>query len=241
MTEQAKILLIEDEELSREPLTKLLKAAGYAVIGVESGEKAFQLLALEQFDIIVTDLFLPDVNGIDILKKVKERSPLTEVILITGHASAETAVKAMKEGAFDYITKPLNFEELQIIITKAVEKRQILNENVYLKKQLRDKFGFSNIIGNSAELAASATWYSSAASAANRSIPVKNSQLASAAGRKMTAAVPQQKHSTNAACGKIACITMFYHLPASNNPQIPLILRLSDIYLTETRTTLAGP
>ncbi|MEI8355412.1 MAG: sigma-54 dependent transcriptional regulator [Deltaproteobacteria bacterium] len=152
MTEQAKILLIEDEELSREPLTKLLKAAGYAVIGVESGEKAFQLLALEQFDIIVTDLFLPDVNGIDILKKVKERSPLTEVILITGHASAETAVKAMKEGAFDYITKPLNFEELQIIITKAVEKRQILNENVYLKKQLRDKFGFSNIIGNSAAM-----------------------------------------------------------------------------------------
>jgi two-component system, NtrC family, response regulator AtoC len=149
MKERARILLIEDEEVSRETLTRLLKNAGYAVKGAGAGDTAFQLLAIEQFDIIVTDLFLPDVNGIDILKRVKESAPQTEVILITGHASAETAVQAMKEGAFDYITKPLNFEELQIILTKAIEKHQLLNENVYLKKQLRDKFGFANIIGNS--------------------------------------------------------------------------------------------
>jgi two-component system response regulator AtoC len=149
MMERAKILLVEDEELSRESLTKLLKTAGYAVKGAASGEKAIQLLDTERFDIVVADLFLPDSNGIDILKTVKGNSPQTEVILITGHASAETAVKAMKEGAFDYITKPLNFEELQIILTKAAEKHQLLNENVYLRKQLRDKYGFDNIIGNS--------------------------------------------------------------------------------------------
>jgi two-component system response regulator AtoC len=149
MMERAKILLVEDEELSRESLTKLLKTAGYAVKGAASGEKAIQLLDAEKFDIVVADLFLPDSNGIDILKTVKGNSPQTEVILITGHASAETAVKAMKEGAFDYITKPLNFEELQIILTKAAEKHQLLNENVYLRKQLRDKYGFANIIGNS--------------------------------------------------------------------------------------------
>jgi DNA-binding NtrC family response regulator len=149
MKDRARILLIEDEELSRESLTRLLKNADYAVKGAESGEKAMQLLAVDKFDIIVADLFLPDSNGIEILKKVKESSPQTEVILITGHASAETAVKAMKEGAFDYITKPLNFEELQIILAKAIEKHQLLNENVYLRKQLRDKFGFANIIGNS--------------------------------------------------------------------------------------------
>ena len=149
MRDRARILLIEDEELSRESLSRLLKSAGFTVKGAASGEMAMQLLALEKFDIVVTDLFLPDANGIDILKKVKGNSPQTEVILITGHASAETAVKAMKEGAYDYITKPLNFEELQIILTKAMEKHQLLNENVYLRKQLREKYGFANIVGNS--------------------------------------------------------------------------------------------
>jgi two-component system response regulator AtoC len=149
MKDRIRILLIEDEDLSRESLTRLLKNAGYAVDGAESGEKAMQLLALDNYDIIVADLFLPDSNGIEILKKVKGNCPETEVILITGHASAETAVKAMKEGAFDYITKPLNFDELQFILAKVVEKHQLLNENVYLRKQLRDKFGFANIIGNS--------------------------------------------------------------------------------------------
>jgi two-component system response regulator AtoC len=149
MKDRIRILLIEDEDLSRESLTRLLKNAGYAVNGAESGEKAMQLLALDNYDIIVADLFLPDSNGIEILKKVKGNSPDTEVILITGHASAETAVKAMKEGAFDYITKPLNFDELQFILAKVVEKHQLLSENVYLRKQLRDKFGFANIIGNS--------------------------------------------------------------------------------------------
>lgn len=149
MKERAKILLVEDEDLSRDALTRLLKMSAYNVKGAASGKIALSLLTNEQFDIVITDLFLPDSNGIDILKKAKDFSPYTEVILITGHASAETAVKAMKEGAFDYITKPLNFDELSILISKALEKRQLLTENVYLKKQLNNKFGFSNIIGNS--------------------------------------------------------------------------------------------
>jgi DNA-binding NtrC family response regulator len=149
MKERAKILLVEDEDLSRDSLTRLLKMAAFNVKGAASGKIALSLISHEQFDIIITDLFLPDSNGIDILKQAKEFSPYTEVILITGHASAETAVKAMKEGAFDYITKPLNFDELSIIITKALEKRQLLTENVYLKNQLNNKFSFSSIIGNS--------------------------------------------------------------------------------------------
>jgi DNA-binding NtrC family response regulator len=149
MKERAKILLVEDDDLSRDSLTRLLKMSAFTVKGAASGKIALSLLTHEQFDIIITDLFLPDSNGIDILKQAKEFSPYTEVILITGHASAETAVKAMKEGAFDYITKPLNFDELSILISKALEKRQLLTENVYLKKQLNNKFGFANIIGNS--------------------------------------------------------------------------------------------
>lgn len=149
MKERIKILLIDDEAPSRESLILLLKGSDYAVRGAGTGKEAFQSLAAEQFDIVITDLFLPDSNGIDILKKVKELSPVTEVILITGHASAETAVSAMKEGAFDYITKPLNIDELRIIVAKAVEKNRLLSENVYLRKQLRDKYEFDNIIGSS--------------------------------------------------------------------------------------------
>lgn len=149
MKERTKILIVDDEAPSREALVLLLKNADSDVMGAGSGKEAFDLLGENDFDIIITDLFLPDLDGIDILKQVKSVSPAMEVILITGHASAETAVRAMKEGAYDYITKPLNIDELRLIIGKAVEKRRLLNENVYLKKQLRDKFEFANIIGAS--------------------------------------------------------------------------------------------
>ncbi|GFO69100.1 acetoacetate metabolism regulatory protein AtoC [Geomonas limicola] len=149
MKPATKILLIEDDPGSRDALMALLKGSGFAMTESSSGKEGLQLLTGERFDIVICDLFLPDMSGIEILTQVKVDSPRTEVILITGHASAETAVKAMKEGAYDYITKPLNFDELRIIIDKAVEKGQLLSENVYLKKQLQDKYEFSNIIGNS--------------------------------------------------------------------------------------------
>ncbi len=150
MKEKINILLVDDEEASRKALLLLLTKGNDSYLkGVGTGAEALELLASERFDIVITDLFLPDCSGIDILKKVKEDSPSTEVIMITGHASAETAVSAMKEGAYDYITKPLNFDELKIIIGKAVEKGRLLSENVYLKKQLLDKFEFANIVGNS--------------------------------------------------------------------------------------------
>jgi len=148
MKEKASILLIDDEESSRHALTLLLKGS-YTVTSAGSGHEARQRLAAEQYDIVITDLRLPDCSGIDILKQIKQYSPSTEVIVITGHASAETAVSAIKEGAYDYITKPLNMEELHIILAKVLEKRRLLSENIYLKKQLREKFGFANIIGNS--------------------------------------------------------------------------------------------
>jgi two-component system, NtrC family, response regulator AtoC len=149
MKSNIKILLIEDDQGSREALLILLKASGFTLKGCSSGKEGLSLLTGERFDIVITDLLLPDMNGIDILTRVKQDSPTTEVILITGHASAETAVQAMKKGAYDYITKPLNIEELRIIIDKALEKGELLSENVYLKKQLQDKYEFSNIIGNS--------------------------------------------------------------------------------------------
>jgi two-component system response regulator AtoC len=145
----ASILFIDDEPGSRESLTLLFAREGYQVEAVAAGEEALSLLTKKSYDVIVTDLFLPGVSGIDILKHVKEHSLPCNVILITGNASAETAVRAMKEGAFDYITKPLNFEKLKVLVAKAIEKSRLVAENLYLRQQLRGKYKFDNIIGNS--------------------------------------------------------------------------------------------
>jgi two-component system response regulator AtoC len=149
MNNVARILFIDDEPGNRESLTLLLEREGYRVDAVDAGEKAMDLLARESYGVIITDLFLPGVSGIDILKHVKEHSLPCNVILITGNATAETAVEAMKEGAFDYITKPLNFEKLKVLVEKAVEKSRLVAENLYLRQQLRGKYKFEKIIGNS--------------------------------------------------------------------------------------------
>ena len=152
MVNTAKLLLVDDDPGSREGLSLLLKREGYSVDAVDSGETALKLLAQTPYEVIITDLFLPGVSGIDILKHVKEMALPSNVILITGNASAETAVEAMKEGAFDYITKPVNFDKLLVLINKAVEKSYLIAENLYLRQQLRGKYKFDNIIGNSPAL-----------------------------------------------------------------------------------------
>ncbi len=149
MDNAASILFIDDDPGNRESLTLLLKREGYQVDAVAAGEEALSLLSDKSYDVIISDLFLPGVSGIDILRHVKDHDLPCNVILITGNATAETAVEAMKAGAFDYITKPLNFEELKVLIAKAVKQSRLVAENLYLRQQLRGKYKFDNIIGNS--------------------------------------------------------------------------------------------
>lgn len=149
MTDEIKILVVDDDDPSREALTLLLRSVGYMVLTAADGGEALDIIDREQFQVIVCDLFLPDKSGFDILQSVRKVSASTEVIVVTGHASAQTAVRAMKEGAFDYITKPIDFDELKIVVSKALEKLKLLSENIYLRKQLKGRFEFSNIIGNS--------------------------------------------------------------------------------------------
>jgi DNA-binding NtrC family response regulator len=149
MNSETNILLIDDDKNSRDVLTSLLTTSGHIVQAVDSAEKALEILKEQSVAIIITDLNLPGASGIDILKWAKENAPDSSVILITGMGSAESAVTAMKEGAFDYITKPLNIKELQIVINKALVNRQLIDENRYLKQQLHGKYNFDKIIGTS--------------------------------------------------------------------------------------------
>lgn len=149
MTDVIKILVIDDDDSGREALTMLLRSAGYEVTSAATGESALDLIDRLQYQVIVSDLFLPDISGFDILQNVQKVAPATEVIVVTGHASAQSAVRAMKEGAFDYITKPIDFDELKIVVSKALEKQKLLSENMYLRRQLQGRFEFSNIIGSS--------------------------------------------------------------------------------------------
>lgn len=149
MNEQVRILVVDDDEPGRQVMELLLKKAGFATVSAASGADGVALVRDGQADLVLLDLFLPDRNGIEILREMRRVAPQQEVVVITGHASAESAVQAMKEGAFDYITKPVNFEELKLVIAKALEKQRLLKENVYLRKQLEERFPFRNIIGAS--------------------------------------------------------------------------------------------
>ncbi|MEA3363955.1 MAG: sigma-54 dependent transcriptional regulator [Thermodesulfobacteriota bacterium] len=149
MPQRSQILLVDDEPESCKALSHLLGQTGYKVESCHSGEQALSIIKKQPFDLIISDLFLPGISGIDILKQVKEISPDTCVILITGNASTETAVEAMREGALDYITKPFNIERLKIQVTKALEKNRLVLENKYLWQQLHGRYRFDNIIGTS--------------------------------------------------------------------------------------------
>ncbi|CAH2030636.1 sigma-54-dependent transcriptional regulator [Trichlorobacter ammonificans] len=145
----ARILVIDDDESGRGVMELLLRKAGFEVRTAANGAEGRTLIRNGVFDLALVDLLLPDCNGIDILKDIREVAPQAQVVMITGHASAESAVMAMKAGAFDYITKPINFEELKLVLGKARETQRLLSENVYLRRQLRERFLFDSIIGSS--------------------------------------------------------------------------------------------
>ncbi|MBI5196212.1 MAG: sigma-54-dependent Fis family transcriptional regulator [Nitrospirae bacterium] len=130
------ILIAEDEEITLKHLKYALEKEGYAVTGVKNGIEAFNKLEKEEFDILIADIKMPGMDGITLLGKVKDNYPATDVIIITGFGSIESAVEAMKKGAFDYITKPFNLDELSLKIKKIQEKKTLQKENIALKVSL---------------------------------------------------------------------------------------------------------
>jgi len=145
----ARILIVDDEASILSVLTNLLKAEGYEVVPALGGRKAQEVVASEKFDLMLSDLRMAPVNGLDLLKTVRKEQPNMAVIMMTAYASVETAVEAMKMGAFDYVTKPFKVDELLITVERALEYHDIKAENVDLKSQLKTRYGFENIVAES--------------------------------------------------------------------------------------------
>lgn len=129
-----KILIVDDEPLIRESLYEILRIDGFNAQMAASGEEAIQIVRKEDIDVVITDMKLPRISGLSVLYQTKEFSPETEVILVTGFGTVESAVEAMKKGAYDYITKPINDAEIKIVIDKIIEKKEILRENRSLRE-----------------------------------------------------------------------------------------------------------
>jgi len=149
-----KILVADDEQSMREFLDIMLKKEGYKVSLASNGEEVLNLAEKDIFDLILMDIRMPKLDGIAVLKKIKALSPETIVVMITAYASADTAIKAMKEGAYDYVTKPFKVDEIKLIIRNALEKRNLQKENILLKQVVRDRYHFDNILGQSPKMLA---------------------------------------------------------------------------------------
>ena len=148
----ARVLIVDDEKSMRDLLTITLEKAGHDVTAADGGEAAIEAIRKENFDAIVTDLRMPRVDGMQVLRAARDLSPETAVIVITAVASTETAVEAMKLGAYDYITKPFKLDEVDLIIKNGLERKRLRDENLYLRRQLETQHRFENIIGKSGRI-----------------------------------------------------------------------------------------
>ena len=146
------ILLVEDDDSLRVTQAMYLKREGFEVTAVGSGGEALRRIASTQYHAVVTDLRLDEVDGLQVLAAVKEKSPETEVILLTGFGSVDTAVEAMKAGAYDYLTKPVDPDDLVITLKKAVERLQLRRQVAYLQKEVAQQAGIGQIVAVSPEM-----------------------------------------------------------------------------------------
>jgi len=152
MPDKIRIIVIDDEPLMRVTVHDAMAAEGYEVVSAETGKKGIELLRETEWDILITDLRLPDMDGIQILKEVKSLNPETQVILITAYGSIDSAVTAMKEGASDYLTKPFSMDELLLIIKRILRIRELEEENRSLRKKVEEKFGLEGLVGKSPQM-----------------------------------------------------------------------------------------
>ncbi len=149
VSKKNRILIVDDEQSILDFLRLLLEEEGYEVGDAQSLGGGREQAAAGGFDLILCDVMMPDGNGMDLLKEVKETDPHTAVVMMTAYGSTKSAIEAMKLGAHDYVTKPFDVDELKVVLQKALERTELAAENVYLRRELEGRYGFENIIGRS--------------------------------------------------------------------------------------------
>lgn len=144
---KGRILIIDDEDIVRTSCKRMLEPEGYETETAKSGQEGILLLSRRSFDLVLTDLKMPDMDGIEVLRNIKEIKPDTEVIILTGYGTVNTAVKAIKIGAFDYIEKPFSPDELLALLSKALEKKKLAMENLSVRENFISHYELGNIVG----------------------------------------------------------------------------------------------
>ena len=147
--ETGRILIVDDEEDFRDLLSEIISGSGYRTFTAADGLQALGLVRQQDVDVALIDFIMPHLDGLQLMRQLKKIDREIAVIFITGHGSIESAVNAMKEGAYDYITKPIQFEELENLLKRLFETKKLRRENRQLKRILRQKYNFENIVGNS--------------------------------------------------------------------------------------------
>lgn len=153
MENSKSILIVDDEPNIRRVLEAVFAKDKYRVFTAENGKKALDIISSEpELDVLLCDLIMPDLNGVEVLKAAKEANPGLSIVMITAHGTIRTAVDAMRLGAFDYVTKPFDMDEIRLIVKNALEHSQLIAENKHLKQELKSRFKFNEIVGNSGKM-----------------------------------------------------------------------------------------
>jgi DNA-binding NtrC family response regulator len=142
-----KILIVDDDRIILDSLSEFLKLEGYAVGGARDLKSTLQALEREPYQLIITDINMPDADGFELLRVVKERYPDIVVVMITGYGTIESAVEAIKMGAYDYLTKPIIDDEIRLVVERALKQQSLLRENQALRRQLEQRYGLGNVVG----------------------------------------------------------------------------------------------
>jgi two-component system response regulator AtoC len=152
MKKKSEILVVDDEDIVRESLYDWLDGVGYKVTAAASAEEALEILKKKKYNIMLADLVMPGLNGIELMKEAKKMYPTLAAVIITAHATIQTATTAIREGAFDYIEKPFCPEKVELLIDKLVEHQDLVEENIALRQQIKEKFRFEGIIAKSSKM-----------------------------------------------------------------------------------------